>query len=66
MAAQIVKDFDENMARCNHIIDFLKKLYYDPEFSTLFNRPVLSMLITAGVYLHDNLSALKVKYLSKP
>ena len=65
MDEQIVKDFDANMARTTEVKDFLKKLYYDPEFSTLFNRPVLSMLITAAEYLRANLNVLKVKYLAK-
>lgn len=66
MEDQIVKDFDASMERANEIKDFLKKLYYDPEFSTLFNRPVLTMLITAAEYLNSNLLVLKIKYLSKP
>ncbi|GAG77220.1 unnamed protein product [marine sediment metagenome] len=66
MAEEVVRDFDANMVKAEEIKVFLRRLYYDPEFSTLFNRPVLTMLITATDYLHSNLNVLKVKYLSKP
>lgn len=65
MDDQIVRDLEKHIKDAEEISDFLKKLYYDAEFSTLFNRPVLSMLSTAALYLRDNLQALKVKYLSK-
>ena len=59
---KILTDFDENIDRVTKVKEFLDRIYYADSFSTLFNRPVLSLLITATRYLIDNLNELKTKY----
>ena len=61
---KILADFDKHHKATEDLSTWLDKLYYDPEFSTLFNRPVLSMMITGCDYLTENLEALKRKYIT--
>ncbi|NVM22325.1 MAG: hypothetical protein HWN68_11165 [Desulfobacterales bacterium] len=62
---QILKDFDKHITRVEELSTWLDKLYYDPEFSTIFNRPVLSTLITGCDFLTENLETLKKKYIAR-
>ena len=61
----ILKDFNRSIRQLSEIKEWIDKLYYDPEFSTLFNRPVLSMLSTACEYVFTNLIELKQKYITR-
>jgi hypothetical protein len=44
--------------------DHLTRLYYNDQFSSLFNRPVLSMLFNGCDYLSENIKALREKYIA--
>jgi hypothetical protein len=61
---KIVKDFDTHTSDVDRLHNWLNQLYYDPEFSTLFNRPILSMLMTGCDYLSENLKLLRNKYIT--
>lgn len=65
MDQKIIDDLDANVSKVNDVKAFLDRLYYDQEFSTVFNRPVLSMLISACDYLSSNIALLKTKYLAR-
>lgn len=65
MDDQLVKDFDKYVRQIDDIRSWLEKLYYDSEFASIFNRPVLSMLMTGCEYLSSNLNQLKIRYLTK-
>ena len=62
---KIVADFDKHIKAVTDLSTWLDKLYYSEEFSTLFNRPVLRMMITGCDYLTENLEALKRKYMAR-
>ena len=59
---KILKDFDTYTKRMEDQKEWLNKLYYDPEFSTLFNRPMLSMLLTGCDFFIENFAEMKRKY----
>ena len=56
---KLLDDFDENIRKIDEVMTFLDKLYYDPEFSSLFNRPAISMLISGCQFLITNLSGFR-------
>ena len=59
---KLLSDFNNHIDQLQKTKDWLDKLYYHPEFSSLFNKPVISMLITAADYLRSNLVTLRQKY----
>ena len=59
---KLLSDFEKHTKELEDIKSWLNDLYYHPEFSSLFNRPVISMLITAADYLRQNLITLRQKY----
>lgn len=59
---QIVRDCEGFVSDLERLHEWLRKVYYSDDFSTFFNRPVLSLLIAAVLYLIENLNALKQKY----
>ena len=61
---KITDDLDEDVTGVLKIREHLAKLYYDPQFSTIFNRPVLSMLLNGCDYLTQNITLLKDKYIA--
>lgn len=64
MDEKVLTDLQDAADGAKAIGDLLDRLYYHSDFSTVFNRPVLSMLIAGAKYLHDNLIILKDKYAS--
>jgi len=62
MDDQLFTDLYEAKEKVDSVKAFLERVYYHPEFSTVMNRPVISMLITASTYLSDNLVALAQKF----
>lgn len=62
---KILADFDLHHKDVEALASWLDKLYYSDEFSTLFNRPVLRMMITGCDYLTENLEELKRKYVAR-
>ena len=62
---KILADFDLHLKRVEELGVWLDKLYYSDEFSNLFNRPVLRMMITGCDYLTENLEGLKRKYIAR-
>lgn len=52
---QLLDDFDTYIAKVNEVKSFLTRLYYDPEFSNLFNREAIGLLITGCNFLITNL-----------
>lgn len=56
---KLVRDLEDNIDRVEKVKGFLDKLYYDREFSTLFNRPSISMLVTGCEFLINNLEQFK-------
>lgn len=59
---KLLSDFRKHTEQLQGTKTWLNDLYYHPEFSSLFNRPVISMLITACDYLRENLITLRQKY----
>jgi len=59
---KLISDFNKHVKELEGVKAWLNDLYYHPEFSSLFNRPVISMLITAADYLTQNLITLRQKY----
>ena len=53
--------FLENIKHIEETADFLEDLYKDPKIATPFNKPVISVLITACDYLSTNLDILNRK-----
>lgn len=62
---RLLEDFDSYIKASEDMEKWLRDLYYHPEFSSIFNRPVLSLLMAATTYLQGNLTVLKQKYLLK-
>ena len=62
---KIIADFDKHLKAVDELAAWFDKLYYSDEFSTLFNRPVLRMMITGCDYLTENLEGLKRKYMAR-
>lgn len=61
----IIKDLDHNMQTMEDMKLFLDRLYYNNEFATMFNKPVLSMMSSGCDFLIENFRRLKVQYLAK-
>jgi len=59
---KVISDLKDSSNAVLKVKDLLNTLYYDKEFSTVFNRPVLSMLMIACDYLSNNLNELSTKY----
>ena len=62
MDQKIIDDLQDGQSKVDAVKSLLNKLYYDQEFSTLFTRPVLSMMIAGCDYLITNLGLLAEKY----
>uniref|UniRef100_A0A6H1ZMG2 Uncharacterized protein n=1 Tax=viral metagenome TaxID=1070528 RepID=A0A6H1ZMG2_9ZZZZ len=62
MEQKVLDDLQEAADKVKSVGDLLNRLYYSSDLSTIFIRPLLSMLIAATVYLADNLLSLKEKY----
>lgn len=62
---KILADFDKHIKAVEELAAWFDKLYYTEEFATLFNRPVLRMMITGCDYLTENLELLKRKYMTR-
>lgn len=62
---KILYDLREHIKNLDAMKTWIDRVYYDPEFSTVFNRPVLSMLIQAAAFLRDNLNLLETKHKKK-
>lgn len=63
---KMLADFDRHTENVTELKDWFDKLYYDPEFSVTFTRPVLSFMITACKFLIENLNKLKTIYIAQP
>jgi len=61
---KIVEDLAAQIKAIQGTKTFIDKLYYDPAFSSFFNRPVLSMLMAGCDYLSSNLDILRSKYIT--
>jgi len=59
---KVVSDLKDSSDSILQVKTLLNQLYYNNEFSTVFNRPVLSMLMIACDYLSSNLNELSTKY----
>jgi len=64
MDEKVLTDLQDAADGAKAIGDLLNRLYYHSDFSTVFNRPVLSMMIAGAKYLADNIIILKDKYSS--
>jgi len=64
MDQKVIDDLREAKSSVERVGVLLNDLYYHSDFSTVFNRPVLSMLIDAARYLSSNLGLLGEKYAS--
>ena len=62
MAEIITIQLNEDVAKVEEVQKHLRTLYNDPEFSTLFNRPVLSLLDAGCDYLIVNIRILATKF----
>lgn len=62
MAEIITIQLNDDVAKVQDVQKHLRTIYNDPEFSTLFNRPVLSLLDAACDYLITNIQKLAVKF----
>jgi len=63
---KMLADFNLNIKHIIEVKTWLDKLYFDPEFATIFTRPVLSIMITGCSFLIENLSRLKLTYMTQP
>lgn len=61
MDEKIITDLGDAMSKIEEVKVLINRLYYDPEFSSVFNRPVLSLLSAACDYLAQNLTILRNK-----
>lgn len=62
---KIVEDIKGHVESIEAAKAWLEKIYYIPEFTTMFTKPVISMLITACDYLSQNLDILRQKYIDR-
>lgn len=62
MAEIITIQLNDDVAKVQDVQKHLRTLYNDQEFSTLFNRPVLSLMDAGCDYLITNLRLLAVKF----
>ncbi|MBA7636506.1 hypothetical protein ES703_44126 [subsurface metagenome] len=53
--------FMNHIGEIDETREFLEFLYKDPKIATPFNKPVISVLITACDYLSTNLEILRAK-----
>jgi len=60
MDIHIEESFDKAINSLSEIKDFLEKLYTDQDVNVFFQKPLISMLITACEYLQTNLSNIKI------
>jgi hypothetical protein len=58
----ITIQLNDDVAKVQAVQTHLRQLYNDPEFSTLFNRPVLSLMDAGCDYLITNLRLLVAKF----
>jgi hypothetical protein len=61
----LMQDLDRHTAAIRAAGEWLDQVYYHPEFASVGNRPVLSMLKTATIYLADNLDVLKAHFIAR-
>ncbi|GAH37809.1 unnamed protein product [marine sediment metagenome] len=59
----VVKDLEKHIGHLEELSKWLNDIYYRPDFVTIFNQPVISMMSTGTDYLTENLRLLKQKYL---
>lgn len=62
---KLLSDFETYLRDLNDIKDWLTRLYYHPEFSSVFNRPSISMLITGTDFLITNITKFKDSWLDR-
>lgn len=62
---KLLSDLDSHIENVDQIGVWLDKVYYNPEFSGFFTRPVVSILIQTVKFLSDNLGSLREKYNNK-
>lgn len=62
---KIIKDIETIQGYMRETKRFLDKIYYNPEFSTMFTKPMVSFLDHAVDFISDNLTKLKVRYIEK-
>lgn len=63
---KMISDFDRHIKNVSNLKEWFDQLYFDPEFSTIFTRPILSIMITGCTFLIENLGKLKITYLAQP
>jgi len=61
MAEKIQTDLNEAIEKVEAVKELLTRIYYDPDFSSMFTKPVISMLISGCDYVSVNLGVLKQK-----
>jgi hypothetical protein len=62
---KLLDDLAAQVDNITQAIKWLDNVYYDPEFSTIFNRPLLSMLSQALNFVKTNLIAQGENYREK-
>lgn len=62
---EVLKDFDEALARQEVTTEWLKKMYNQQDVTTIINKTQISLLLTGSNFLIDNLRQLKQLYLLK-
>lgn len=62
---KIIDDIKEHSDNMQGLLDWLDKLYFDTRLSEVFNRPALSILITACRFMIANLNGMKTTYMTK-
>lgn len=62
---KLLKDIDIYLDDLHLLKVFLDKVYYNPEFSTVFTKPMVSFLDQACDFIIDNLTKLANKYQEK-
>ncbi len=61
----LISDFDRHISNLMDMDNWLKTLYYHPEFGKFFQHMVLSLLRSAIEYLLVNLREMRMKWLVK-
>jgi len=59
---KVLADLDQAKNKIGDVKELLNRLYYHPEFGKVFDRPVISILLSACDYLVVNLDHLKTRY----
>ena len=62
MSENLQKEFDRHIENLDAASDWLKKLMSTKDFPTFFERPAMSMLVTACDYVSANLSKMRKHY----